>query len=83
MSRYIDIETIKPRQYENSEVELGVLAYDYDEVDAMPFLNIVKCADCRKCIEQGGHANCNGYLYCTRQKTMVDEDCFCAWGEER
>ena len=47
MSRYIDIETIKPRQYENSEVELGVLAYDYDEVDAMPFLDIVRCKECK------------------------------------
>ena len=47
MSRYIDLETIKPRQYENSEVELGVLAYDYDEVNAMPFLDIVRCKECR------------------------------------
>ena len=47
MSRYIDIETIKPRQYENSEVELGVLAYDYDEVDAMPFIDIVRCGECK------------------------------------
>ena len=47
MSRYIDLETIKPRQYENSEVELGVLAYDYDEANAMPFLDIVRCKECR------------------------------------
>ena len=47
MSRYIDIEMIKPRQYENSEVELGVLAYDYDEVNAMPFLDIVQCEECK------------------------------------
>lgn len=47
MSKYIDIETIKPRQYENSEVELGVLAYDYDEVDAMPFIDIVPCGECK------------------------------------
>ena len=47
MSRYIDIETIKPRQYENSEVELGVLAYDYDEVNAMPFIDICFCKECK------------------------------------
>ena len=47
MSRYIDIEMIKPKQYENSEVELGVLAYDYDEVQAMPFLDIVWCKECK------------------------------------
>ena len=47
MSRYVDIETINPKQYENSEVELGYLAYDYDQVDAAPFLDIVFCRECK------------------------------------
>lgn len=53
------------------------------QIKQLEGIDIVKCVDCRKCKEQGGHANCNGYLYCTRQKTMVDEDCFCAWGERK
>lgn len=47
MSRYVDIETISPKQYENSEVELGYLAYGYDQVDAAPFLDIVFCEECK------------------------------------
>lgn len=54
-----------------------------EDIRAIPTIDIVKCVDCRKCKEQGGHANCNGYLYCTKQKTMVDEDCFCSWGERK
>ena len=47
MSRYVDITTISPKTYESSDVELGVLAYDYDEVQAMPFLDIVWCKECK------------------------------------
>ena len=46
-------------------------------------VEVVLCTDCRYCEEQGGHANCDGYLYCTRQRTLVDESCFCSWGERR
>ena len=44
---------------------------------------LVRCKECRYCEEQGGHANCDGYLYCTRQRTLVDESCYCSWGERR
>ena len=47
MSRYVDITTISPKTYESSDVELGVLAYDYDEVQAMPFLDVVWCEECK------------------------------------
>ena len=72
MSRYIDIETIKPRQYENSEVELGVLAYDYDEVDAMPFLDIVRCKECYMCDEE---------MWCSFYDSIMESDDFCSYGE--
>lgn len=73
MSRYIDIETIKPRQYENSEVELGVLAYDYDEVNAMPYLDIVHCKDCK-------HYFSGNWCEILKAESMV-ENGFCAYGE--
>ena len=41
------------------------------------------CTECRFCREQGGHANCGGYLYCKRQRMMVTETSGCTWGEER
>lgn len=43
--------------------------------------SLVRCGECRKVREDGGHANCNGYLYCRKWKTLVDEDCYCSWGE--
>ena len=46
-------------------------------------VEVVFCTDCRYCEEQGGHANCDGYLYCTRHKTLVDEGRYCSWGERR
>lgn len=46
-------------------------------------VEVVFCTDCRYCDEQGGHANCDGYLYCTWHKTLVDESCYCSWGERR
>lgn len=51
-------------------------------VDGIAF-DAIGCTECRFCKEQGGHANCGGYLYCTRQKMLVDESCFCAWGKEK
>lgn len=87
MSRYIDADAIK-RELQVWATNLGNPKwFGKDEaeivIDFAPSIDIVRCVDCRKCKEQGGYANCNGYLYCTRQKTMVDEDCFCSWGEER
>ena len=84
MSRYIDIETIKPRQYENSEVEIGVLAYDYDEVDAMPFIDIVRCKECKHASRDGtygcmcNHFNDNDWAY----HRMYADD-FCSYGERK
>ena len=46
-------------------------------------VEVILCTDCRYCKEQGGHANCDGYLYCTWHKTLVDESCYCSWGERR
>lgn len=45
--------------------------------------DLVRCAECRKVREDGGHANCNGYLYCRKWKTLVDEDSYCSWGERK
>lgn len=74
MSRYVDIDTLKIPSEEMIAKWI---------VNSAPSIDIIMCPNCRKCKEQGGHANCNGYLYCTRQKTLVDEDCFCSWGERR
>ena len=73
MSRYIDITTINPRTYESSEVELGVLAYDYDEICAMPFLDIVRCKDCRY-FDDG---------WCNFIDSGFDADDFCSYGERK
>ena len=74
MSRYVDIETIKPRQYENSEVELGVLAYDYDEVDAMPFIDIVRCSECKYWNDADEYCK-----WLAKAHTSADD--FCSYGE--
>ena len=47
MSRYVDIERLVPMQVENSEVELGILVYDYDAVQHEPFIDIVRCGECK------------------------------------
>ena len=50
-------------------------------IDDMDYTDVVGCTGCRYCKEQGGHANCGGYLYCRKWKTLVDEDSYCSWGE--
>jgi hypothetical protein len=52
-----------------------------EEVDSAPSIDIVFCKECKRVREDGGHANCGGYLYCRKWKTLVDEDCYCSWGE--
>ena len=78
MSRYIDITTINPRVYESSEVELGVLAYDYDEICAMPFLDIVRCCDCEHMYDG---LKGDGYLICHKFNYFINADDFCSYGE--
>lgn len=46
-----------------------------------PSIDLIRCAECRKVREDGGHANCGGYLYCRKWKTLVDEDGYCSMGE--
>lgn len=78
MSRYIDITTINPRVYESSEVELGVLAYDYDEIQAMPFLDIVRCKDCKHCHYEQKDDIYHCYKLFHR---FYDTDNYCSYGE--
>ena len=54
---------------------------DYDFDTPISYKELVRCKECRKVREDGGHANCNGYLYCRKWKTLVDEDGYCSWGE--
>ena len=44
---------------------------------------VVHCPDCMDCIEKGGHAHCDGYLYCKQRCRLVAETDYCSWGERR
>ena len=55
-------------------------------IRAIPSIDIVFCEECRECVEKGVGVDCPsgyGYLYCTRKKSVVDEDDYCSWGERR
>ena len=76
MSKLIDVEDLKQ---ELSKASVWTTLSISEIVDGISF-DAIGCTECRFCKEQGGHANCGGYLYCTRQKMLVDESCFCSWG---
>ena len=75
MSRYVDIERLVPMQVENSEVELGILVYDYDAVQYEPFIDIVRCVECR----YKGMEICPMYKL-TKAGVLKPYD-FCSYGE--
>ena len=81
MSKWIEVEPLI------SDLDKGLWGKDWDKVlteaiiNDAPSIDIVRCGECRKVREDGGHANCNGYLYCRKWKTLVDEDGYCSWGE--
>lgn len=81
MSRYIDADALI------TDLNKGLWGKDWDKVLAeaiineAPSIDLIRCVECRKVREDGGHANCNGYLYCRKWKTLVDEDGYCSWGE--
>lgn len=77
MSKLIDVEEFKQ---ELSKASVWTTLSISEIVDSISF-DAIGCTECKFCKEQGGHANCGGYLYCTRQKTLVDETCFCSWGK--
>ena len=80
MSRYIDSDALE-YDTEWSEYHDGFTAYSQMAIDTAPSIDLIRCVECRKVREDGGHANCNGYLYCRKWKTLVDEDGYCSWGE--
>lgn len=83
MSRWIDADAIedKAKQYSLGYYEEDEWAVPFKEITSAPSIDIVRCGECRRVREDGGHANCNGYLYCRKWKTLVDEDGYCSWGE--
>lgn len=92
MSRYIDadalIEAMGEEPYvwndEPEEIaERNQWLTDMHIIENAPTIDIVPCRECRRVREDGGHANCNGYLYCRKWKTLVNEDSYCSWGERR
>lgn len=82
----IDLEDLK--RWRAKRIQSGACSFD-DMTALAKFINEVEeseftlCVECRYCSEQGGHANCGGYLYCKRQRMMVTESSGCTWGEER
>ena len=78
MSRWICIDDICIPSDENDWEELVAFA---DAIAEQEPIDIVRCKECRRVREDGGHANCGGYLYCRKWKTLVDEDTYCSWGE--
>ena len=81
MSRYVEVEQL------TANLDNGLWGKDWDKalaeaiIEDAPSIDIVRCGECRRVREDGGHANCNGYLYCRKWKTLVDEDGYCSWGE--
>lgn len=78
MSRWICIDDVCIPSDENDWAELVAFA---DAIAEQEPIDIVRCGECRRVREDGGHANCGGYLYCRKWKTLVDEDGYCSWGE--
>ena len=78
MSRWICIDDICIPSDENDWEELVAFA---DAIAEQEPIDIVRCKECRRVREDGGHANCGGYLYCRKWKTLVDEDTYCSWGK--
>ena len=78
MSEWICVDDICIPSDENDWEELVAFA---DKIAEQDSIELICCGECRKVREDGGHANCNGYLYCRKWKTLVDEDGYCSWGE--
>lgn len=81
MSRYVDIGRLEPQQFENSEVELGVLAYDYEVVQSEPYIDICFCRECKYWQDNNGgypHPDCRW----VRIETP-DADDYCSLGERK
>ena len=90
MSRYIEQDYIGsavshlPTKIIQTEHGIDLFVPVTDAIEIIknaPGINIVCCRECRRVREDGGHANCGGYLYCRKWKTLVDEDSYCSWGE--
>ncbi len=76
--------TLNPHSTMTDFEETLVSVFDaIDDTPTIDAVSVVRCAECRKVREDGGHANCYGYLYCTQKKSLVNEDDYCSWGKNK
>lgn len=83
MSRYIKTDEAIESLYKYDFVSKHTIE---EEIQAIPSIDLVFCEECRECVEKGTGVDCPsgyGYLYCTRKKSVVDEDDYCSWGVRR
>lgn len=60
------------------KADIYALINEERDIDAV---DIVMCKDCMYCHEEGGHANCAGYLTCSMHHgRIVDELDYCSFG---
>ena len=80
MSRYIDADAYEQKMNDYYPKFWKTV------LNEQPSIDIVFCEECRECVEKGTGIDCPsgyGYLYCTRKKSVVDEDDYCSWGERK
>lgn len=71
---------------EDTLLSIADIPYEYEEVEDDEIVKGVICRNCRYCKEMGAGYDCPsgwGYLYCIHHKSVVFEDQYCAWGEEK
>lgn len=69
---------------EDTLLSKGDIPYEYDTVEDDEYVKVVRCINCRHCVEHAYDCPSGyGYLYCRQKNSMVYEDTYCAWGEER
>lgn len=85
MSRYTDADDLEKMRSTREFYGDAIAELEWTDqcISLAPSIDLVRCAECKKVREDGGHANCGGYLYCRKWKTLVDEDSYCSWGERR
>ena len=55
-----------------------------DQEDGIDAIDVTYCEDCIECKEYSGHANCRGYLSCSKHYgRIVEEHDFCSWGRRK
>ena len=84
MSKYIDAVGLKIKLGKRlSDDESRIMEIVKETIDSIPAIDIVRCKECKHCLDEVIEETMPIYIYCDLWKSETEWDSFCSYGERK